>query len=55
MTVEYGYRMIAVRLGDDGWARSLPGAPGSAVVIARQGNEETLARQLARELLDRLP
>ncbi|GHC81615.1 hypothetical protein GCM10007079_21760 [Nocardiopsis terrae] len=55
MTVEYGYRVIAVRLGDDGWARSVPGEPDSAVVIARQGNEETLARQLARELLDRLP
>ncbi|SIO90145.1 hypothetical protein BQ8420_25180 [Nocardiopsis sp. JB363] len=55
MTVEFGYRRVTVHLTDDGWVRHLPERPGSAVRLAGQGCEEALGRQLAREILDRLP
>ncbi|WP_152514186.1 hypothetical protein [Nocardiopsis valliformis] len=55
VTVEFGYRMVTVRLTDDGWTRAVSGQPGSSAIVARRGHEEDLARQLARELLDRLP
>lgn len=55
MTVEFGYRVVTVQLTNDGWVRAVSGQPGSSVIVACRGNEEDLARQLARELLDRLP
>ncbi|WP_143847547.1 hypothetical protein [Nocardiopsis sp. JB363] len=55
VTVEFGYRRVTVHLTDDGWVRHLPERPGSAVRLAGQGCEEALGRQLAREILDRLP
>lgn len=55
VTVEFGYRVVTVQLTNDGWTRAVPGQSGSSVIVARRGNEEGLARQLARELLDRLP
>lgn len=54
VTVEYNHRSATVRLSPDDWARDLPGRPGSSVVLARRGQGEDLARQLTRELLDRL-
>ena len=55
VTVEFSYRVITVQLTDDGWVRTVSGQPDSSAVVARRGHEEGLARQLARELLDRLP
>lgn len=55
VTVGFGYRRVTVQLTEDGWGRHLPDHPGSTVRLARIGCEEALARQLARELLDRLP
>ncbi|WP_152514176.1 hypothetical protein [Nocardiopsis valliformis] len=55
VTVEFGYRAVSVRLTDDGWTRAVCGQPESSAIVARRGHEEGLARQLARELLDRLP
>lgn len=55
VTVEFGHRAVTVLLTEDGWVRRIPGRLGSTALIARIGCEEALARQLARELLDRLP
>lgn len=55
VTVEFGNRTVTVLRTDDGWVRHIPGHSGSPVLLARHGAEENLARQLARELLDRLP
>lgn len=55
VTVEFGYRVVTIQLTDDGWTRAVSGQPGTSAIVARRGHEEGLARQLARELLDRLP
>ena len=53
--MKYGARMISVRLTETGWTRAVSDHPGASAIVARRGHEEALARQLARELLDRLP
>lgn len=55
VTVGFGYRTVTVQLTNDGWVRHIPQRPDTPVRLAGQGAEEALARQLARELLDRLP
>ncbi|QUX25694.1 hypothetical protein K1J57_11710 [Nocardiopsis sp. MT53] len=51
---DYDGRRVTVRLTDQQWWRPMPGEPGITIPLARQGAEEDLAHQLARELLGRL-
>ncbi|WP_152486980.1 hypothetical protein [Nocardiopsis halotolerans] len=55
VATEYRARQVVVRLTGGHWLRPVPGAPDSTVIVARRGNEDALALQIARELLGRLP
>ncbi|CAL9374693.1 hypothetical protein SUDANB121_00942 [Nocardiopsis dassonvillei] len=50
---EYAGRRVTVRLLDRRWWRPMPGGPHTTVAVARSGDEDSLGRDLAAELLER--